>query len=406
MAKATRGEFGRRLSGAAVLLLSTVVTGCAMEAKVDGANGDASTSLGQLAPGSAVLTSSFASINNLIIQPRCVSCHGAIRQDGGINLATYDKLMGSGTITARYPTLSSFYTSCQSKSMPPAAPLSPTELQAVSNWIKSGAPGSVPPSITAVLPATGSSLGSTQVTVSGAGFSAGISVTVGGVFCSSVNVLNASTFTCVPAAHSPGSVEFLVSAPDGSKSALGGGYNYLAPEFPAPTVASISPTSGSSGGGTSVTLTGTGFRAGIVVAIGNVTCDNLVIQAPTQLTCVTRPKIEVGPAQVLALNADSQRGVLGAGFTYQLTPAFRSVYQSIITPKCLGCHGPSQFDGDVNLYTYFGSIQPKSIIPGSSTTSKSYSTSASGAMPPGTAKLSSAELQAFRTWIDAGALNN
>lgn len=60
------------------------------------------------------------------------------------------------------------------------------------------------------------------------------------------------------------------------------------PDAPAPTtIASIDPPGGPTTGGTTVTIRGTGFTAGMRVTVGEVKCGEVVVASATELTCVT-----------------------------------------------------------------------------------------------------------------------
>lgn len=73
-----------------------------------------------------------------------------------------------------------------------------------------------------------------------------------------------------------------VITPDGS-STLTNSWTYNSP----PVLASISPSSGPMAGGTLVTLSGSGFVAGMSVLFGSQPASNVQVQSPTQATCVT-----------------------------------------------------------------------------------------------------------------------
>jgi hypothetical protein len=64
-----------------------------------------------------------------------------------------------------------------------------------------------------------------------------------------------------------------------------------------PTVASLSPTSGSTSGGTSVTLTGTGFAGATKVLFGTTPAASFTINGSTSITAVT-PAEDVGQVSV------------------------------------------------------------------------------------------------------------
>ena len=56
---------------------------------------------------------------------------------------------------------------------------------------------------------------------------------------------------------------------------------------PAPTVTGITPSSGPAGGGTAVTITGTGFLAGATVKLGGTAASNVVVASSTSITATT-----------------------------------------------------------------------------------------------------------------------
>ncbi len=84
---------------------------------------------------------------------------------------------------------------------------------------------------------------------------------------------------------------------------------------PAPTVSAISPTSGSTSGGTSVTITGTAFAAGATVSLGGTSATSVTVVSSTSITA-TVPAHAAGAVNVVVTNTDSQSGTLTNGFTY------------------------------------------------------------------------------------------
>ena len=81
-----------------------------------------------------------------------------------------------------------------------------------------------------------------------------------------------------------------------------------------PTVIGVSPTFGPAAGGTSVTVTGTGFVTGTTVSFNGVPASNLTLLSATQLTATTPPG-SAGPANVTVSNANGS-ATLAGGFTY------------------------------------------------------------------------------------------
>jgi len=97
---------------------------------------------------------------------------------------------------------------------------------------------------------------------------------------------------------------------------------------PAPSITSISPTSGSVNGGTSVTITGVNFSSGASVKFGSNFATNVSVNSSTSITAVTPAASSTGAVPVTVSNPDGQSAVLNS-FTY--TPAGPSV--TSITPN-------------------------------------------------------------------------
>lgn len=111
-------------------------------------------------------------------------------------------------------------------------------------------------------------------------------------------------------------------------------FRYLVPDGDAPTVTSVSPSSGSVDGGAAVTLTGTRFLADARVFFGAREATDVAITAPpaSALTCVAPAGATAGPVDVVVVNADGQAGTLIDGFTYAIpSPAIASVFPARIS---------------------------------------------------------------------------
>ena len=87
----------------------------------------------------------------------------------------------------------------------------------------------------------------------------------------------------------------------------------------APTVAEVSPKSGSSLGGTPVTIEGKGFVQGATASFGGSNCTSLQFISVSQLKCTTTAHA-VGAVNVVVTNPDTQSGTLTNGYTY-VTPS-------------------------------------------------------------------------------------
>ena len=117
-----------------------------------------------------------------------------------------------------------------------------------------------PPTVTAVSPNAGPTGGSTTVTITGTGFS--IANNTGAVMFgpnpATYTIDSNTQITATAPAGSAGFVDVTVTTPGGtSTTSAADRYTYVA----APTVTAVSPIAGPIGGGTAVTITGTGFSA-------------------------------------------------------------------------------------------------------------------------------------------------
>lgn len=93
---------------------------------------------------------------------------------------------------------------------------------------------------------------------------------------------------------------------------------------PFPTVASISPASGTRTGGASVTLTGTGFASGVAVVFGGVAAAVTLVDATHII--VTTPAHASGTVEVVVTNLDMQSATMDAAYTFgvvRVLPAVR-----------------------------------------------------------------------------------
>lgn len=81
------------------------------------------------------------------------------------------------------------------------------------------------PLIAAISPASGGTAGGNHITLTGAGYTPGATVTIGGVACTNVQSLSSTTLTCTAPAHGAGPVAVIVTL--GSQTGtLANGYTY------------------------------------------------------------------------------------------------------------------------------------------------------------------------------------
>lgn len=175
-----------------------------------------------------------------------------------------------------------------------------------------------PPTVTSVLPVSGTASGGTAITISGANFVTGAKVTLGATAATGITVVDSSTITATTPAHAAGAVNVTVTNSDGQSATLASSYTYIL-SAPAPTVTGVSPNSGLTTGGTAVTITGTGFAAGAKVTFASTAATGVTVVSDTTITATT-PAHAVGAVKVTVTNPDTQLGSLASAFIYN-TPS-------------------------------------------------------------------------------------
>lgn len=139
-----------------------------------------------------------------------------------------------------------------------------------------------PPTLTSVSPATGITTGGTSVTLTGTGFTGATGVTFDGL-AASFTVNSPTQISATTPAHAAGAVSVVVTTPNGFNP-VNSLFTYVVPP---PTVTEVTPAMGSTLGGTSVTITGTGFTGATGVTFGTIAASNVVVVNATTITATT-----------------------------------------------------------------------------------------------------------------------
>ena len=96
----------------------------------------------------------------------------------------------------------------------------------------------------------------------------------------------------------------------------------------APTVTNVSPTSGPASGGTSVTITGTGFTGATAVSFGGAVASSFTVNSPTQITA-TAPAGSAGTVDITVTTPGGTSSTSSADqFTFIAAPAVTGVSPS------------------------------------------------------------------------------
>lgn len=165
-----------------------------------------------------------------------------------------------------------------------------------------------PPADVAVDVNEGSTAGGTPVTITGKNFFGATSVRFGSVEAT-FTVVDAKKITVTAPAQGSGLVDITVTTPCGSATGTNL-FTYIEPA----NVASISPDSGPTAGGTAITISGSKFTGTTAVTIGGVSATSIVVVNDAKITAVT-PAGTAGPANV-AITTNAGTVVATVVFTY------------------------------------------------------------------------------------------
>ena len=179
------------------------------------------------------------------------------------------------------------------------------------------------PTVSAVTPTVGSKAGGAAVSITGTGFLEGATVAFGGNAGAAVVVVDATTISATAPAGTVGKVTISVTNTDLQAGSLANAFEYL----DAPTLTAVDPAIGSSAGGTSLKLTGSGFVSGATVSVGGVAATSVTWVSATELTA-SAPAHAVGVVDIVVTNPDTQAATLVGKLTYADPPTISAVLPS------------------------------------------------------------------------------
>ena len=180
------------------------------------------------------------------------------------------------------------------------------------------------PSVTAISPAGGPTSGGNMVTITGANLGGATSVRFGGNAATNV-VAGTTQVTATAPAGAAGLVDVTVTTPNGtSATSAADSYTYAAP----PTVTGLTPSSGSTGGGTVVIVTGSNLTGASAVKFGTTAATSFTVNNAGQITAVA----PAGSAGIVDITVTTLGGTSATGapdqYSYTLTPAVSSISPS------------------------------------------------------------------------------
>jgi DNA-binding beta-propeller fold protein YncE len=142
------------------------------------------------------------------------------------------------------------------------------------------------PGVRKVEPTIGPAAGDTSVTITGSHLTGATAVKFGSSEATSFTVNSENSITAVSPAGT-GTVDVTVTTAAGtSPTSSADQFTY------APTVTKVEPNRGSPGGGTTVTITGTGFTGATAVRFGATSAKSFTVNSATSITAVS-PRVKV-----------------------------------------------------------------------------------------------------------------
>ncbi len=304
--------------------------------------------------GGTLTYPSFDSVNKAIIQGRCTVCHAS----GLHNFANYQALMSSGTIVPGNSRASRFYLSTVEGSMPTGAygRLTSNEMIGLAAWIDAGAPQFAQTAATPTPTPTPTQSNGTQPSTNTPVLYSTLANTIFVPKCVSCHSANGGTAAGFYDMTSYSNVMMRVRAGNAFQSRL---YSDTSANRmpPAP-------------------------RTFLTAAENQMIFDWISQGAKNDTGAITAAQV---PAAI------------------PLAATYASVSANVLVKHCISCHGPTVAYAGIKVDTYANVV--RGVSPGNAANSAIYNSMAAGRMPTA-GKISAAELDVLRTWIQNGAPNN
>jgi hypothetical protein len=138
-------------------------------------------------------------------------------------------------------------------------------------------------------------------------------VVFGPLAATSYTVVSSTDITAVSPAQAASTRNIFVTTPSGTSAGVAADqFTYKDP----PTVTKVSPTSGSSSGGTTVTITGTNFTGATKVVFGPLAATSYTVVSSTEITAVSPAQAASTRNIFVTTPSGTSAGVAADQFTY------------------------------------------------------------------------------------------
>jgi hypothetical protein len=155
-----------------------------------------------------------------------------------------------------------------------------------------------PPVISDISPPAGSTLGGNIVTITGTNLTGATSVLFGKAASTNITVIDDTTLTCRTPLNKFGAPGVIVRT-GGGPSTIFSAFTFVTP----PSITGISPLTGSTNGGTLVTIKGKDFTGATSVTIGGVEATSFTVVSAILITCITPARIGAGGVGIIVTTA-------------------------------------------------------------------------------------------------------
>ncbi|MFF5726906.1 IPT/TIG domain-containing protein [[Kitasatospora] papulosa] len=176
----------------------------------------------------------------------------------------------------------------------------------------------MPPTINAINPSQGPTTGGTTVTLTGTGMAGATAVRFASSNAASFTLISDTQITAVSPARAAGAVAVVVVHPTGNSNSVT--FTYVVAQVP--VITGVAPGNGPTSGGTSVTLTGTGFTGATTVTFAGAPATSFMVNSATQITAVT-PAGSAGAA-VVTVTTPGGTSAPNAFFFYAAPPVLNA----------------------------------------------------------------------------------
>lgn len=208
------------------------------------------------------------------------------------------------------------------------------------------------PVITSIVEPSGHPSGGNVVTINGSNFLEGANVQFGGIYATSIDVIDDKQIQATVPAGAQGTVKVTVINPDLQRT--DGSYQYITD----PIISSISPTNGPLAGGDLIVINGNYLMSGVEVFFGNKQATLKTYGGPTYMKVIAPPGNVPGPIDITFTNPDGTTLTVPGGYTYN-EPPVETLELTTVSPNKGALAGGEviYIDGkkiDPNAKLYFG----------------------------------------------------